>query len=72
MHGRCLLNWQRHAADPSQCSTCRAAVRLPPGLAASVRLPPLWREHMQQQLVEARSQGPAMMAFRCGQGSSGV
>lgn len=60
------MNWQRHAADPSQCSTCRSPVQLPPGLAARVRMLPLWRERLQQQLDEARHQGAARTAFRCG------
>lgn len=68
VHARCLLNWQRHAADPSRCSTCRAPVRLPPGVADAARLPPLWREHLHQHLAEARQQGAALTAFRCGQG----
>ena len=64
VHASCLLDWRRHAANSATCPTCRAPVRLPPGLAEAVRLPPLWRERLQRQLGEARAR-PGLAAFRC-------
>lgn len=63
IHASCLLNWQRHAAAPSTCSTCRGAVQLPPVVAAAVRLPLLWLERLQQQAQLAR-QHPAQAAWK--------
>lgn len=64
VHARCLLDWQRHASDPSTCGACQAPVRVPPAVAAAVSLSPLWHEHLQRQLAGARA-NPALAAFRC-------
>lgn len=62
VHAACLLEWQRHAAEPGTCPTCRAPFALPPGLARTVRLPPLWQQRLQIAAVQARRR-PAAAAF---------
>ncbi|KAL4447883.1 hypothetical protein ABPG75_005102 [Micractinium tetrahymenae] len=62
VHAGCLLEWQRHAAEPGVCPTCRATFALPPGLARSVRLPPRWRQRLELAAAQARRR-PAAAAF---------
>eukprot|EP00887_Chlorella_sp_A99_P007101 scaffold2.g7101.t1 len=63
VHARCLLDWQRHAANPHTCATCRGAIALPPGLARRVRLPPLWAEHLRDEASRFRAT-PALALLR--------
>ena len=54
IHARCLLQWQRLAADPHTCATCKSPVVVPAEVAARMCLPPRWLAWLQQQLELAK------------------